>query len=262
MALTVLSAYALYAIAMVLLHPRFIYPFFPEPFEHPVYTRLDLGNAGPVLYAHDAGEGAPVVVYFMGNVGALGPFLPMLEHHRTAGRSIVAMGYRGGGGLPGEPSETQLKSDALQAFDAVPQAIAQPGKVVVQGYSLGTGLALHVAARRDVDAVILSAPYAKLCRLMARASYLPACRLPGVQTWNSEKDAATAEKPTLVLHGTADALIPIEEGRRLFNVLKFDGHVLNRMVEIQGAGHNNLISFASYLQEIDSFVARITAQSR
>lgn len=97
-----LVLYMAYAALMVLLHPRFIYPCSAEPFVHPSYQRQDLPN-GPTVYVYDAGAGAPLVVYFMGNVGALGPFLPMLDHHRAAGRSVLAMGYRGGGACRASP---------------------------------------------------------------------------------------------------------------------------------------------------------------
>ncbi|WP_152912425.1 alpha/beta hydrolase [Candidatus Rhodobacter oscarellae] len=246
--LAALGLYMAYAALMIWLHPRFIYPFSQQPFAHAGYTRHDLSD-GPVVYAHDAGTGAPLVVYIMGNAGSLELFVAMLDHHRAAGRSVVAMGFRGGGGLPGAPSEPVLKADALAAFDAAPGLVADPGAVIVQGYSLGTGLALHVAARRAVDGLILSAPYAKLCRLMAQASYLPACLLPGVQKWNSQEDAQNIRAPSLVLHGGADRLIPTAEGELLASFLPSQ----SRFVRIDGAGHTDLMRFPSYLVEIDEF---------
>lgn len=245
--------YVVYAVVMVWLHPRLIYPFLTEPFESAIYQRHDLDN-GPTVYVHDAGDQATLVVYFMGNVGALGPFRPMLDHHRAAGRSVIAMGYRGGGGLPGTPSESVLKADALAAFDAAADLVSGSGQVFVQGYSLGTGLALHVAARRQIDGLILSAPYAKLCRLMTRSSFLPACWLPGVQKWVSTRDARKSLNNTLVLHGSSDQLVPVQEGRRLFRNIESDNYILEMMTEIKAAGHNDLMSFPIYLRSIDGFI--------
>ncbi|MCG6901775.1 MAG: alpha/beta hydrolase [Rhodobacter sp.] len=250
-----LALYAAYGVAMIVMHPKFIYPFDPQPFEAEGFeTHRFAGADGEFLtaYVHDAGPGAPVVLYLMGNVGALQYFTPMLDHHQVAGRSVVALGFRGGGGVPGQPSETLLKSDALALFEAYPGWLDSPGPVVVQGYSLGTGLALHVAARRKVDGVILSAPYARLCRLMAKAAWLPACVMPGVQKWNSARDAAGVKAPVLALHGTADALVPVSEGRRLVAALPSALQVT--AVEIDGAGHSDLIGFPGYLAEIDRFI--------
>lgn len=244
-----LGLYVAYAAAMVALHPRFIYPFADLPFEAAGFEERRV-NAVARAYVAKGAEGAPIMVYFMGNAGALELFKPMLLHHQTQGRSVVALAYRGGGGMPGRPSEAELKKDALDLIDRLPDLLPQ-GPVVVQGYSLGTGLALHVAARRPLDAVILSAPYEKLCRLMARASYLPACWLP-VQHWNSARDARAVDERTLVLHGAVDGLIPISEGLRLAK------HLPNKdFLRVEGAGHTDLFDAPGYLAAIDAFVATI-----
>jgi len=250
--------YIAYGVFMVSQHTKLIYPFSPEPFEDTGYLRHDLGADGPSVYIYDAGADAPVVFYFMGNNGALPTFVAMLDHHKAQGRSVIALGYRGGGGLPGQASETILKADALQGFDAAAQFLAKPsGPIVIHGFSLGTGLALHVAANREVDAVVLSAPYQKLCRLMAQRSYLPACYLPGVQKWHSDRDAATVTAPVLVQTGTVDKLIPLNEGRRLFAALENSRD--KTLVEVHGAGHSNLLGFPAYLDVMDGFIGRIEA---
>lgn len=129
--------------------------------------------------------------------------------------------------------------------------------MIAQGYSLGTGLALHVAARRAPDGVILSAPYQRLCRLMAARGRVPACLLPGVQKWQSDRDAAKIgldDFPVLILHGTEDQLVPLTEGRRLNeSFVSTSGDP--EFVEIPGAAHNDLMSFPVYLKAIDAFVA-------
>ncbi len=250
--------YLIYAVVMVTLHPRFVYPFDDQVFSAPGFAAHDVAVPGRpplTLYVGDAPMGAPVVLYFMGNIGALGYFAPMLQHHARAGRQVVAMGYRGGGGLPGAPSETQLKADALVAFDALPQVVGpRHGPVVVQGYSLGTGLALHVAARRDVAGVILAAPYTRLCRLMTRASGLPACILPGIQRWRSDLDAPKVRAPSLLLHGDRDGLVPFAHGVEMGELLR-RGEGVARFVAVTGAGHVDLFDTPPYLGEIDRFLS-------
>lgn len=247
--------FGLYTAAMILLHPTFLYPFDQTPFDHPGYYATGVGHTGPIVYVHDAGQASPVILYFMGNVGAVQAFLPMLEAHRKEGRSVVAMAYRGGGSVPGKVSEYRLKADALAAHDALPMLLKEPPEiVVVQGYSLGTGLAVHVAANREVDGVILSAPYDKICRLMARSSGLPACRLPAVQKWETDLDAPRVTAPVLALHGAQDDLIPIAFGKALFESFPHSSLDNTSFVEIPGAGHNDLLQFPSYLTAIHAFV--------
>ena len=250
-----LILYLGYATVMVALHPRFIYPFGPEPFADPAFTRHDLPS-GAVIYVAEGAPEAPVVLYFMGNVGYLGAFSPMLDHHRARGRSVVALAYPGGGGLPGKPSEVLLKAQALDAYDAVPAVLPQTtGPIVAHGYSLGSGLALHVAAEREVAGVVLSAPYARLCELMAAQSWLPACKLPFVQRWDNLNLASRVTEPVLVSHGSQDALIDISQGRRLARVLP-----KATFVDIAGAGHADLLGFPRFLEAIDGFVARETVE--
>ena len=254
--LSVIAAlYALYAVAMVLLHPRFIYPFADVVFADSAFRAQSVVVPGkdPLTVQVAQGEAdAPVVLFFMGNVGALELFRPMLAEHLAAGRTVVAMPFRGGGGVPGAASESTLKHDAL-AVAADVQARFAGRPLFLHGYSLGTGLAVHVAGRHDIDGLILSAPYDAMCRLMARASKLPACYLP-VQRWRTDRDVAGIGAPVLILHGVQDQLIPLAHGARLAEILR--QQQLNvTFAQIERAGHNDLTQFAQHKALIDSFVA-------
>jgi hypothetical protein len=203
------------------------------------------------LLVAEAPEGAPVVIYFMGNAGSLAVFEPILARHRAAGRSVLAMTYRGGGGAEGRPSEAGLKADALLARDAVGALWPAHGPVVVEGYSLGTGLALHVAARREVDRVILAAPYGRLCRLMMRRSGVPACLIPWIDRWQSDRDAGQLSAPVLMLLGEEDVLIPPAEALRLAAALP-EG--LGRVERLAGVGHNDLTTAPGYWLAVERFI--------
>lgn len=205
--------YVLYAVAMVVLHPGYIYPFMQDDRVLAGFSRTSItAEDGTEVSFQEAEADGPVVLYFMGNGGALVAFEPALQIHKSAGRHIIAMEYRGGGGRPGQPSEAALKSDALLVADL---ALSKGKPVVVHGYSLGTGLAVHVAKNRDVAHVVLEAPFDKLCTLMSRNSLLPACLLPGVQKWNTLADAVNVSAPVLILHGGSDRVIPADRSAAL-----------------------------------------------
>ena len=187
----------------------------------------------------------------MGNGGALAYFSYSLQAHQVAGRTIAAMEYPGGGGIAGKPSEVGLKADALVAYDWL--ASRHQGPVVVHGFSMGTGLAIHVAARRDVAAVILDAPYVKMCEFMTRASYLPACFMPFVQRWDSAADVPSIDAPILIQHGAADQLIPAENGRRLAEMFR-ENDVTVIFNEIAEATHNNLAGVPAYRPQLEEFL--------
>jgi len=251
-----LGTYLAYAIALVVLHPQIIYPFGADRFDDPAYTQAVVG-ARDTTISYVEGEDQTAVLYFMGNGGALSYFTYSLEAHQMAGRTVVGLEYRGGGGIDGKPSEAGLKADALAAYDWV--AARHDGPIVVHGFSLGTGLAVHVAARRPVDAIILDAPYARLCRLMSRASWLPACYMPMVQKWNSARDVSALDAPIMIQHGTEDQLIAISNGHQIADLMRAASLDVT-FHEIENATHNNLAGQPGYRDRIDAFLRGVLGE--
>ncbi len=239
--------YLLYALVMIWVHPQFIYPFGDAPFSNPQFESVQLAETHAHLQVYDGADDAPAVLYFMGNGGALAYFQQNLSVHTDADRTLVALEYPGGGGILGTPSEVLLKAQALAAYDYLSEQ--HDGAIVVHGYSLGTGLALYVASARAVDAVILDAPYARMCDLMTAASWLPACYLPGVQRWNSLAFIDQINAPVLISHGTADTLIPLKEGMRLAQEME-RAQVAVTVAELPGATHHDLISNSAYRHQM------------
>ncbi|MCB2135090.1 MAG: alpha/beta fold hydrolase [Rhodobacteraceae bacterium] len=254
--LTLAILYCAYGAVMTYLHPRYIYPFAPTVFAMDGFERhmIDVPQAAPLaVWVHTAAlPGQPVIVYFMGNAGTLDIHKAPLRLHSDAGRNVIAMEYRGGGGAPGAPSEARLKADALAVLDAAP-ALAGPGPVFVHGYSMGTGLALHVASARPVNGVILDAPFARICDLMRRAAALPACWMPFVQKWDSLAYAGAIVAPVLIQHGDSDTKIPPAEGLKLAEALRAGGTevVFNELI---GGTHGRLIEVPGYVEALDAFI--------
>lgn len=243
-----LAAYILYAVAMIVLHPRFIYPFFAEDRVLDGFERVQIGGGDVPVFVQERPGAGPVVLYFMGNAGSVSLFGAAFERHIAADRHVIALEYRGGAGRLGMPSETVLKEDALLAVDYA-AALGKP--LIVQGYSLGTGLATFVASRREVDGVILTAPYDRLCRLMAARSYLPACLLPFVQKWRSLEAARAVKAPILVLHGSVDTLIPPAYSAGFASLAGVERQI------IEGAGHDDIGGFPTYRAAIEHFLQSI-----
>lgn len=246
-----LGTYLAYAIAMVVVHPALIYPFGTDVFDDPAF-RQEVVTSREVAMATSQGDAPLAVLFFMGNGGALAYFTATLDAHQAAGRTVSAMQYPGGGGIAGKPSETGLKADALAAYDWLAQT--HDGPIAVHGYSMGTGLAIHVAARRDVAAIMLDAPYVRMCSLMTQASWLPACYMPGVQKWNSARDVPALSAPVLIQHGTADQMIGFANAERLAGLMRAAGLDVT-FHGVAGATHNNLARQAGYRDRITAFLA-------
>lgn len=245
------GTYLIYAAAMVVLHPSVIYPFGSDVFDDPAFKQEVVSDRNVAVAAAEGSDDL-AVLFFMGNGGALAYFTYSLDAHQSAGRTIAAMQYPGGGGIPGKASEAGLKADALAAYDWL--AAQHGGPIAVHGFSLGTGLAIHVAAVREVEAILLDAPYAQLCGLMTKASYLPACFMPGVQKWRSANDVPSLSAPVMIQHGTADQLIPLREGQRLAAVMQAAGLQVT-FHAVEGATHNNLAGQPGYRDRINDFLS-------
>ena len=251
LAAAMVALYAIYTAVLVWVHPVLIYPFGPDAFDALGWTQHRVEPQGTTL-AYADGTQDVAILFFMGNGGSLAYFTNALDAHTQAGRSIAALEYRGGAGIAGTPSETDLKADALVAFDWL--AARHDGPIVVHGYSMGTALALFVATQRPVAGIVLDASFVKMCELMMRAAYVPACYLPFVQKWNSAALVPDLTAPVLVQHGTADQLVPLGDGARLVGLMRAAGLDVTFSV-VEDATHNNIAGQPGYRISINQFIA-------
>lgn len=160
---------------------------------------------------------APVVLYFGGNAEEVSSTLA--DARWPADWSIVAVNYRGYGRSEGQPGEKALVADALALYDAIAlRDDVQRARIVVFGRSLGTGVAVNVAASRSVAGVILASPYDSIAAV-GRGHYpwLPIDLLLK-HPFDVRDIAARIEAPLLVLVADSDAIIPVARSRALYDL--------------------------------------------
>ena len=197
-------------------------------------------------------ERAPLVIYFGGNAEEVTSFAPAAA--ATYGpRALLLVNYRGYGASGGQPSEKALVSDALELFD---WAAGRPGidasRIAVHGRSLGTGVAVQLAAVRPARCVILTSPFASALDV-AKEMYpwLPIALLLR-HPFDSGARAPEIKAPALVLIGDADTLIPKHHSERLAGM--WGGPV--ERVSFEGFGHNDLDMNPRYSAAIHAFLDR------
>jgi len=177
---------------------------------------------------------------FGGNAGILPADAWRMQALVEAGHGAVVMNYRGAGGMPGRPSEAAIAADALSVYDRLPEISGlRAGEApVLYGASLGAAVAVRVAAERPAAAVILAAPFARLCET-AEHHYpvVPACLILSDERWDSLDRIARIDAPLLVLHGARDRVIPLAHGDRLLAAAEEP----KRLVVFPDAGHDDLI---------------------
>lgn len=161
-------------------------------------------------------NGKPVILDFQGQGGA-----PSHRAHRIAafvadGYGIFTPAYRGFGGSTGSPSEHALIADGKLAYDWLVKRGIAANRIVVFGESLGTGVAVQVAAERPVAGVILDSPYSSLADVaQGRFPWIPVRWLMHDQ-FKSTVHIQRVSAPVLIYHGDRDTIVPYEMGKRLY----------------------------------------------
>ncbi len=194
-----------------------------------------------------------VVLYFHGNGGSLDSWQQTGAQILALGCDLLIIDYRGYGKSTGSFSEKGFYRDANAAYKFLIQSGYSPGQVIAYGRSLGTGVATQLAIDQKVAGLILESPYTSLGAVAAeKMPYL----FPGLllkYKLNTLAKAPQLKVPTLIIHGSADELIPCSQGQQLYNVIKAP----KKLVLINGGGHNNLGMFNEHAECISDFISSI-----
>jgi fermentation-respiration switch protein FrsA (DUF1100 family) len=188
-----------------------------------------------------AKAGRPTLLYFHGNGGALETRTERIRKYMARGLGVFMMTYRGFGGSTGYPSEAANVADAKLAYTML-SGMVDPLDIIVYGESLGTGVAVQVAAERTVGGLVLDAPYTSMVELAAlHYPYIPG-RWFMTDRYDTRRHIADVAAPLLILHGDADDIIPVAMGREVFDLARPP-----KVIRIfQGAGHSDHYLFGSY----------------
>lgn len=199
--------------------------------------------------------GKPVLLFFHGNAGNFGRswrqarFRALIED----GTGLFAVNYRGYGGSTGAPSEAGLHLDARAAYGA---AVARFGAANLIGYgeSLGTGVALKLAAEVPLMAVILEAPYLSTAAVAQGVYPFVPISLLMLDQYRSDTVIGRVRAPLLILHGERDGVIPFAQGRALYAL----ANEPKRFVRFPAGGHEDLPQHGS-VEHIRRFIAQAAA---
>jgi pimeloyl-ACP methyl ester carboxylesterase len=177
--------------------------------------------------------GQYVALYFHGNGGALSVSGDRITQLAEMGFSVLAVDYRGYGGSTGEPTETGLHLDADATYDEAMRLGFGPDHIILLGESLGSGVALELASRRQVAGIALDSPYSSVVDVAAERYWIFPVRWLMADQYRSDLWIPKVHVPILILHGTSDWVVPIKYGRRLAGL----GGANVTFVAIEKAGH-------------------------
>lgn len=219
---------------------------FEYPFEEFFLETKDNSHLNAIRFVNEDPKG--VILYFHGNKGSLKRWGEIAMFFAKKKYDIVIMDYRGYGKSTGKISEQKLYEDAQLFYNYVLERYTE-GQITIYGRSIGTGIAVKIAAHNQPGHLILETPYYNMKDVAE--SWLPYFPTSKVLRYKipSNKFIQNVACDITIYHGTDDRVVPYKSGKRLFNSIPISN---KRMITIPKGSHNDLIRFEEYLTTIDN----------
>lgn len=196
-----------------------------------------------------AKPGRPTFAIFHGNGGNIGWRGDIFRELMTKGYGVFMLGYPGYGGSDGSPSETAFMEAADLSYAHLRQLGIPANDIVIFGESLGTSVATQLAARQESLALVLVAPMESVLHVaQSQYPYIPVKWLLK-DPFRTDLHIGKVDEPLLIVHGSNDDVIPIDNSRTLFKL----ANEPKSLEIIERGGHNDLFDF-SIVNVIDRFL--------
>jgi uncharacterized protein len=175
-----------------------------------------------------------------GNAGNVSDRVQHAALLTAAGFDMLLFDYRGYGRSSGRPSEQGTYRDARAALRCLlEQPGVDPARVFYLGESLGGAVAVELSLERPPAGLVLLSAFTGV-RELGRLHYpfVPAALVP--DAYPTLRRVRELHAPLLVLHGDRDEIVPLAQGRALFEAAPGP----KRMYVFPGLGHNDLVPLA------------------
>ena len=165
-----------------------------------------------MTWSKEGDKNLPAILFFHGNRGQIAEFAPQIVRFNQDGYGTFLAEYRGYGNSEGKINQEKMFSDGAEIFDWVKSK--GYSKIIVIGYSFGCAASIGLANKREIDGLVLIAPFASLSRLVAEKYPFSDWILK--DNYPSEKSIQNITKPILIIHSTTDNLIPVHHAKILY----------------------------------------------
>ena len=191
------------------------------------------------------------ILYFHGNTGNIKRWGAVAEEVSSLGYNVLVPDYRGYGKSRGKRSEQLLKSDAVRWYEFLVeyQEFSAP---VIYGRSLGSAMACHVAANKQVSGLVLESPFYSLEELAGHYIPFVPARWLVRYTFRNHQCLKNARCPIAIFHGTKDIIVPYSSGHKLFQIVRERSEV--EMITIPGGKHNDLNGYPIFREKLRDFL--------
>ena len=206
---------------------------FPQASKEIHLTTEDQKVLHGLLFQADSTKG--LIFYLHGNGGALDRWGTVAETYTRLHYDLFILDYRGYGKSEGKiESEAQLSQDVQMAYNEMLKLYSE-NKIVVLGYSIGTGLAAKLASTNHPRLLILQAPYYSLTDLVKHTFPLVPPFLLRYKL-DTFKYISDCQMPIVLFHGNEDDVIPYRQSIKLKRLLKKS----DKLIILNRQGHNGM----------------------
>ncbi|MBC8754911.1 alpha/beta fold hydrolase [Kordia sp. YSTF-M3] len=192
-----------------------------------------------------------VLLYFHGNAQTLEYWGKWAEE--LSGRyqyDVVIMDYRGYGKSSGKRSHKAMLADGLLFYDYC-QTKFSATQITIFGRSLGGAFATHVVKERSVKLLLLESTFTSVYDIASKSFWFLPLKWLLQYPFQNNENIQQISIPTYIIHGTKDMVVPYEHGQKLY---KKSGSGTKKIYTIEGALHNNLVTYPEYFQALDEIL--------
>lgn len=222
---------------------------FTQKFEEVRIRTTDQKLLSGLLFRSDSSRG--LIFYLHGNAGSLSSWGEVAQTYTALHYDVFMLDYRGYGKSDGAiTSQEQFYEDIQMAYNEVLKKYDED-KIIVLGYSVGTGPATKLASANNPKLLILQAPYFSLVDMMKYFySFIPAFILK--YKFETNEYIKDCKMPIVIFHGRLDEVIYYGSSLKLKDLLKKS----DLLITLEGQGHNGMSDNPVYRMEVSKILNR------
>jgi alpha-beta hydrolase superfamily lysophospholipase len=202
----------------------------------------------------------PNILFFHGNGETASDYEPIGSIYNQIGVNLFVADYRGYGRSGGEPTLTNMIKDTHPIFEGFKRMLGEKefsGNLFLMGRSLGSASAIELAShyQSQLTGLIIESGFANLFNLFKYLGFpLKSLGIDVPGTPYSLKLIREISLPTLIIHGEYDQIVPVEEGKALYESIAAKD---KRLIIIPGVDHNTIFSggMEPYIKALRDFIS-------
>ena len=245
--------------------------WFSEPLADTEEYEVKLANGHQLHFWYvpqPDGKHAPTVLYLHGARWNLNGSVFRMSRWVDLGFNVLAVDYRGfGKSTELLPSEETAYEDARVALEELKRREPDPARRFIYGHSLGGALAIDLAAGplrstdNQVGGVIIESTFTSIPAVVRKMKYgwVPGIGLAVTQPFDSATKIGKVEVPLLIIHGTADGIVPHAMADELYAAA---ASKVKQVIKIEGGSHSGAsrTGGSTYREAVLDFVRRSSQQ--